>query len=628
MPNPINSVPLSSSSTSTAASANPSSRSSSASASRVLSHLDGSPLTCDWFHTRLAAALQTAAVGPLAAHSRVLCVKGWRVLGSVLNTGQSQSLHVELSVEVGAGRNDSDPKASSSSSLAPSSASISARVTSQDIAQEHRVVDPEQTSIRAAVVRVPLYVKHIWVCPNVSRQLELQQTSQSQPDRAGDKLFRAAQRHMLSCHNELMFYQHIAPLFDPSAGVALPRAVFATGTSINNNDDNHNPRKARKRHGSSSDNNRERRVPPTTLEQVGRGQFIFVLECVDSDAFFQTSPLSLPQARQSLSMLARFHAWAWEDKSRLELVSKVCHAKAGYWELQRRGREEMESMPQVWNAFRQELLATKPADDSELLAMLELPEVVQLADRLVAIGPWVAQRIHGGTRARTLCHGDFKAMNVFLPKVSETLPTLNGSQAVLNGSPSTTSTPTAETMRKTSTTKDAVPVLIDFQWTGVGLGMMDVAMQLSHSISLSVLEERHTQERPRGSAHEDLVEGTGPVHDNFCNGRCHVREGGDGEEHLVDFYYKQITGLLSPEQLRRYPRCVALHDYHLCLVDYARVIFSRFWKGQTAAKFAANAGNANATMLTRSLPCVLRFVRRVEQCVSLLETRLAASQSD
>ena len=62
---------------------------------------------------------------------------------------------------------------------------------------------------------------------------------------------------------------------------------------------------------------------------------------------------------------------------------------------------------------------------------------------MAAIGEWVDTQIHTVGQHATLVHGDYKAMNCFVPLVAE------------------------------SGMHEAA-VLIDFQWTAVGLGMADV----------------------------------------------------------------------------------------------------------------------------------------------------------
>ena len=128
----------------------------------------------------------------------------------------------------------------------------------------------------------------------------------------------------------------------------------------------------------------------------------------------------------------------------------------------------------------------------------------------------------------------------------------------------------------------APPVLIDFQWTGCGLGMLDLAMHLFHSVSFSAMD-------------------------------------GGGEEQLFLLYHSELTKRLRPEAAARYTLAVARRHYALCLVDYSRIIFSRFWNGKTPEAFEKNAMNMNSTMLTRDIQCVLRFVDRVDKCLALLE---------
>jgi hypothetical protein len=54
---------------------------------------------------------------------------------------------------------------------------------------------------------------------------------------------------------------------------------------------------------------------------------------------------------QSLDLIARFHAWAWNNPERLALVSSKLLKRASYWDLPRRGEDEMRKMPEVWTCF-------------------------------------------------------------------------------------------------------------------------------------------------------------------------------------------------------------------------------------------------------------------------------------
>ena len=74
------------------------------------------------------------------------------------------------------------------------------------------------------------------------------------------------------------------------------------------------------------------------------------------------------------------------------------------------------------------------------------------------------------------------------------------------------------------------------------LGMLDVAMHLYHSVSLTAM----------------------------TNG---------GEETLLRSYHKELSDLLGPERAAEYPIERAERHYELCLLDYSRVVLSYFWEG-------------------------------------------------
>merc|ERR1712232_262342 len=81
--------------------------------------------------------------------------------------------------------------------------------------------------------------------------------------------------------------------------------------------------------------------------------------------------------------------------------------------------------------------------------LLSKPEIRQLASRMESLVEWVdAQLVATPTSPfATLVHGDFKAMNLFLPKDC--------------GGP----------LAADETGRAGEALLIDFQWTGIGFGM-------------------------------------------------------------------------------------------------------------------------------------------------------------
>jgi hypothetical protein len=110
-----------------------------------------------------------------------------------------------------------------------------------------------------------------------------------------------------------------------------------------------------------------------------------------------------------------------------------------------------------------------------------------------------------------------------------------------------------------SGTNAAVP--IDFQWTGLGYGMADVALHLYHSVSL----------------------------DCMTNG---------GEEELLRYYHRELLGHLNPELTTRYTFEVASRQYRLCVLDYARMVMSSFFANKTPATCEAWAGELTAPSAT------------------------------
>jgi hypothetical protein len=130
--------------------------------------------------------------------------------------------------------------------------------------------------------------------------------------------------------------------------------------------------------------------------------------------------------------------------------------------------------------------------------------------------------------------------------------------------------------------------LIDFQWTGVGLGMQDVAMHLYHGVELSAMES-------------------------------------GGEDELISWYHGRLTALLNEEDASAYSLEIARRHYALCLLDYGRVVMSAFWAGLSSDTLAARASKQNCSLVYRRADTALRFVRRMEECVTMFEVERGCS---
>jgi len=298
-------------------------------------------------------------------------------------------------------------------------------------------------------------------------------------------------------------------------------------------------------------------VPDSQLEGLLRqGGALLVLE--SADGYMQASPLNADQARQSLGALAKMHAAAWQDEHLLRAAADRLNPIAGYWSLHQRGLDEVRNMPDIWANYVDAFQHHDPDFFSR-------PEILGLARRLERVAPWVSKQVTVGPSDRfaTLAHGDYKAMNTFLPGIGP------------------------------DSGKEAVP--FDFQWTGVGLGMVDVGMHLSHSVSPADLA---------GNGERELVE--------FYRDALVRALGRSAEPHVA----KAVAAEYSPE--------VAWRHYRLGVLDWARMVLSVFLKGASPEKFAEKAENPNVGLVYRDVDASLAFARRVDAYLRDFEEEGAA----
>eukprot|EP00927_Polykrikos_kofoidii_P050073 TRINITY_DN44015_c0_g1_i1.p1 TRINITY_DN44015_c0_g1~~TRINITY_DN44015_c0_g1_i1.p1 ORF type:complete len:475 (-),score=60.29 TRINITY_DN44015_c0_g1_i1:206-1630(-) len=301
------------------------------------------------------------------------------------------------------------------------------------------------------------------------------------------------------------------------------------------------------------------------------GGMVLVME--SAEGYEQTSPLSLEQTRQSLQLLAKMHGAAWEDQELLLLASRRLHPVGGYWTLDKRGEEEMGRMRENWRQYISNFARFAP----ELFAR---EDIVNMAARVEAIVPLVSRQMAAGPddRFATLIHGDYKAMNIFL-KVD--FGALDSHDVVAND----------ETRIVLPRSEPSLP--IDFQWTGVGFGMSDVAMHLSHSVATSALQ------MPEG---------------------CEA-----AERALVEVYRKALLREVGDSRGVAYRPDIAWRHYCLGVVDYARMLIGCFLTNASPEAFAARADKQNVGLAYRNVEASLLFVERTDRCLRLLEQTMSTS---
>ena len=151
----------------------------------------------------------------------------------------------------------------------------------------------------------------------------------------------------------------------------------------------------------------------------------------------------------ALEAVANLHAACWEDRPLLARAAERLQRHGGAYNLSIRNPKELARIRSNWENF----VGTFTPHDPELFAA---PSILSLGERLERWAPWVARQLDAtpGDAHATLVHGDFKAMNVFLPTEG------SGGKAIL----------------------------IDFASTGVGFGMADVSMHLVHAIAPADLD--------------------------------------------------------------------------------------------------------------------------------------------
>jgi len=307
----------------------------------------------------------------------------------------------------------------------------------------------------------------------------------------------------------------------------------------------------------------EQNVDITAADEASlrKGGMLCLLE--SAEGYFQTSPLSVEQAKTSLNLLAKMHGAAWQDEKLLARAAHRLQPVAGYWTLEKRGQEEMQRMAENWKGYVAAFADARP----ELFAR---PGIAELAQRIQSLAPRIAKEMAASPSDpfATLVHGDYKAMNIFL---KETL--MEGESAK---------------RRRLSVDSETDALPIDFQWTGVGFGMSDVAMHLSHSVALDAM-----------------------------------RDG--GERSLVLGYHEALVSSVGSSQAASYTAEVAWRHYCLGVIDYARMVIGCFFKNATPETFAARADKENVGLCYRNVEASLEFVERVDGCLRVIEAEAPPS---
>ena len=184
----------------------------------------------------------------------------------------------------------------------------------------------------------------------------------------------------------------------------------------------------------------------------GKGGLL-VLECVDDATHYQDSPLTPSQCQQCLKAAAQLHAATWQDTELLQIAQD--NLSLASFHLKMRNPKELKGIVDSWKDF-----SAAFKDEMEAVGLVGA-NFDELGVRIERLADWTSQEV---TRRptdpyATIIHGDYKSMNVFLPRES-----------------------------------DGKPVLVDFASCGIGLGMSDVAMHVRHAVRPKDLVDSGEQE--------------------------------------------------------------------------------------------------------------------------------------
>jgi len=264
-----------------------------------------------------------------------------------------------------------------------------------------------------------------------------------------------------------------------------------------------------------------------------KSEFIIVTESLrKSKQYFELNETLLTSA---LTTLSKLHAGAYRRDNLLETAGREAWERGGFWTLDKRDPNEIKNMQLSWEKFREKF----EHFDEQLFSD---SGVRDLGLRIARSAEKIDKKLAEIRKSRsTIIHGDFKTANIFFDE-----------------------------------DKSGEATAIDFQWSGVGLGPMDVAYLFLSSAELSVLTD------------EKKFEG------------------------LLQHYHKSLNmdGYLFDD---------FISDFKLCVLDYARVVIGYMWPSASPERCVARAGELGACTHNRSIPHALWLVKYLHNLLSEYE---------
>ncbi len=352
-------------------------------------------------------------------------------------------------------------------------------------------------------------------------------------------------RTLIYARTEARFYSEILPLLrekgSPESQWVIAPNCFLAETTLGGLIEEHESTSAKEKE--SKDDPSYDENDTTVLNDKGG---VLLLESLRGD-FYQTSPLSPEEATVCLEAIARFHATAYQDEKILAIVSDRLCEYGGSYHLRNRNPKELKNIQRTWADFCDAVKSAAPE-------VFERPSVQNLGRRIQKMAQMISEELSPAYDSdyATVVHGDYKAMNVFLSSKEGTDDTITS----------------------------PLPIIIDFASSGVGLGMSDVAMHITHAVP------------PR-----NLVDG--------------------GEEQLVAKYLRALHEALPDNY--SYPKDVAMRHYRLAVIDYFRFVMGRLWRGATLETFEKRKDSMNSVYVNRNIDAAINFIERADKYLAEIE---------
>lgn len=269
-------------------------------------------------------------------------------------------------------------------------------------------------------------------------------------------------RTLVYLRTEVRFYNEIVPLLisssnDESLRRQIPKCYHAT----------YDLSGLIEEESSATDVNQPSPLPQEEQQiedlLAEKGGHMLLESLSPSHGYFQDSPITRQQSLACLKAVAELHASAYGDRTLLQQVNEKLSPAGGSYHLQFRNPAELQNMVTSWEHFREHFVGL-----NDKTKILEKESVVMLGQRVFDIAEYVSNELTPRWDAEyaTLVHGDYKAMNVFLPS--------------------------------DDSDDSKSPIMIDFSCTGIGYGMSDVGMHIVHAVLPQDLED---------GGEEELLEG-------------------------------------------------------------------------------------------------------------------------